>query len=101
MKYQLIIQFPEEKYGNIDRIADMEDLLDECLMDAEVDGHDIGGGKVNIFIHANDVVKTFDTVKKVLEKNSILNDVKIAYRSLNGETYQCLWPKDLTEFKVL
>lgn len=53
MNYQLVIQFAEEVFEEIDEIADFEDKLDESLIDAEVDGHDIGSGECNIFIHTN------------------------------------------------
>lgn len=102
MKYQVVIQLPEELYGYLDLIAEMEDRLDECLVDAEVDGHDIGNGEVNIFIHTNNPVDTFEVAKNILkEYNSVLENVKIAYRDMNGDRYICLWPKGLVEFKVI
>lgn len=103
MKYQLILQFPEEKYGDLDWIADMEDILDAFLIDAEIDGHDMGGGEVNIFIDSNDPTHTFLAVKTILEKinNGILEDTKAAYRNFNKSHFVCLWPFDLKEFKVI
>ncbi len=102
MKYQLVIQLPDELYDDIDAIADMEDKMDESFVDAEVDGHDIGSGEINIFIHTNNPVATFKVVKNVLENEAInFKYVKIAYREISGEDYIILWPKDLTKFKVI
>jgi len=101
MKYQLAIQFPEELFEEIDEIARMEDLLDESLVDAEVDGHDIGNGEINIFIHTNSPVNTFETVKNILEEESFnLNYLKIAYREIGTEQYIALWPEDLDKFSI-
>ena len=101
MKFQLVTQFPEELYDDLDWIAEMEDKLDECLVDAEVDGHDIGNGEINIFIHTNNPIDTFEVTKNILnEDNSVLKNAKIAYRSLDGDSYIGLWPQDLVEFNV-
>ena len=101
MKYQLVIQFPEELY-DLDWIADIEDRLDESLIDAEVDGHDIGNGEVNIFIHANNPIDTLTTVKNLLKEEKVgLENIKIAYREINADVYIPLWPKDLKEFEVI
>lgn len=102
MKYQLIIQFPEALYDDLDWIADLEDKLNEVLLDAEVDGHDIGSGEVNIFIHANDPVNSFRIAKSILEDDGVeLNNIKAAYRKLNGEHYIPLWPENLVDFTVM
>ncbi|MDP1604496.1 MAG: hypothetical protein Q8M03_14665 [Legionella sp.] len=101
MKYQLVIQFPEELYEDIDAIVEMEDKLDE-IIDAEVDGHDKGSGEINIFIHTNNPVDTFNDVKNVLENDfNNLNSVKIAYREMSAEEYIVLWPEGLTKFNVI
>lgn len=102
MKYQLVIQLPEETYGDLDWIADLEDHLDSSIVDAEVDGHDIGSGEVNIFIHANNVINIYKIVKSVLEVNGVeLDNIKIAYREIDQNDYTPLWPENLVGFKVL
>jgi hypothetical protein len=103
MKFQLVIQFPgghdEEDF---DLIANLEDRLDESLEDAEVDGHDIGSGEINIFIHTNDPRITLFTTKEILEEEQFdLAHVKIAYREIGAEKYIPLWPENLVEFKVI
>lgn len=101
MKYQLVVQSPEELWEDIDVIAYLEDRLDESLVNAEVDGHDIGSGEVNIFIHTNDPNCTCKEVKDLLEEEHIvLVDVKIAYREIGTEKYIALWPEGLADFSV-
>ena len=102
MKYHLIIQFPEELYGDLDWISDLEDRLDESIIDAEVDGHDMGGGEVNIFIHANNPVDTFKIAKTILEEDGVeLKNIKFAYREINDDNYIPLWPENLINFRVI
>ena len=101
MKYQLVIQFPEDLFKSVDEIASMEDQLDGSLVDAEVDGHDIGSGEINIFIHTNSPENTFETVKNILEEKFFnFNYLKIAYRKIGDEEYIALWPDDLEQFNV-
>lgn len=102
MKYQLVIQFPEEIYGDLDWIADLEDRLDESIVDAEVDGHDIGSGEMNIFIHSNNPVNTFQVAKNILEEDGVvLENIKAAYREIGEDHYIPLWPENMVDFKVL
>jgi hypothetical protein len=102
MKYQLVIQFPEELYSDLEWIAEIEDRIDESLKDAEVDGHDIGSGEVNIFIHANNPINTFSIVKDILENEGVnLEYIKIAYREVNKDVYIPIWPEELKNFEIL
>ncbi|CAM4428829.1 MAG: hypothetical protein LEGION0403_FIIPPAGN_02738 [Legionella sp.] len=101
MEFQLVIQLPESQCNDIDLIADIEDKLDDYLIDAEVDGHDIGSEEVNIFIHTNAPDATLKQVKYILEEERFdLSYVKIAYRKIGSEKYVPLWPENLIEFNV-
>jgi len=100
MKYQLVLQFPEELFSDLDWIADIEDRLDESLNDAEVDGHDFGSGEINILIHTNNPVRTFDVVRTILKDSDLFEHLKVAYRDISGEQYTCLWPQDLQYFSI-
>jgi len=64
---------------------------------AEVDGHDIGSGEINIFILTVDPVATFERAKPLLSAASILYKVVSAYRDLRCDKYIVVWPKNSTE----
>lgn len=101
MKYQLILQLPEEQFSDIDWIADLEERLDDSLFDAEVDGHDIGQGEVNVFILTNTPVDSFALAKNILQEEGVeCGMFKAAYRDVTNERYIPLWPKDLKNFKI-
>ncbi len=102
MKYQFVVQTPDELWGDIYEIANLEDKLDEHLVNAQVDGHDIGCGEVNIFLDTNDPHGTLIDVKHLLVMEGMdLAVVKIAYREFGAEEYIPLWPEGLEEFKVI
>lgn len=101
MKYQLVIQFAEESIEGFDHLIKIEDLLIDNLEAADVDGHDVGSGEMNIFIFTDRPVDTFSHVKKLLAQDiDCLQTMKAAYRDVESEDYNILWPKDLTEFEV-
>lgn len=102
MKYQLVLQFPENLYGDLDWVIAMEDQLITRLSDAEMDGHDMGSGEVNIFILTHNPIATFELVKNILqEEKDVLENTKVAYRKLGEDAYICLWPSDLANFNVI
>lgn len=101
MKYQIVVQLPEEIFGDLDWIIEMEDKLEANLLNSELDGHDSGNGEVNIFIHTNSPVETFELVKNIFQNDAqVLANAKVAYRELSDEEYTCLWPADLKEFEI-
>lgn len=96
------MQLSEELYIDIDWIANIEDKLYKSTLDAEVDGHDIGGGEMNTFIHCNDPTNTFKVAKNIFEERLVaLENLKAAYREIGEDRYSPLWPPHLNDFKVL
>ena len=86
MRYQLVLQFTENLCGDLDCIIETEHRLIERLVHAEVDGHEIGNGEVNIFILTNNPVETFESVKNILESSGVdFENVKVAYKDLKNE----------------
>jgi hypothetical protein len=54
MKYQLALQWPASSIKDCDAMIEIEDTLTNHLSkNCEVDGHDVGSGEVNIFIHTD------------------------------------------------
>ncbi len=99
MRYQLILQFPEDMM-NYDSLIEMEDrLIGELDDEADVDGHDIGSGEINLFILTDNPKATFAKAEKVVN-HEFAKELKAAYREADGEEYVILWPPSLREFSV-
>jgi hypothetical protein len=100
MKYQLVLQWPASTIKHYDAMIEVEDVLIKRLTsDSQVDGHDAGSEEVNIFIHTDNPVRTFNEVKAILGSRDFWVDARVGYRELSGSEYTILWPKDLTESK--
>lgn len=102
MKYQFVIQFPENLNISYDDLIEIEEGLENNLSVGQIDGHDIGSGQMNIFILTDDPHSTFQEVKKLLkEENNVFSDAKIAYRDIESDTFVCLWPESLDKFEII
>src|SRR5579864_1486551 len=102
MSYQLVLQFAADTLEDYDRLVALEDrLIEELGKAATVDGHDFGLGKFNIFIFADDPATVFDQAHSVVIDLGVPNDLKSAYREMDGENFTVLWPSSLAEFNVL
>src|SRR5687768_12923137 len=94
MEYQLVIQFAGDSSADLDSMVELEEVLAEALDDiAEVDGHDVGSGEINIFILTSDPVATFSRAKPTLKKFKYLHAATAAYREIDGENYTVIWPE--------
>jgi hypothetical protein len=102
MRCQLVLQFRSAALNDIDAIAELEDRLTVQLDGvAEVDGHDVGSGEVNIFIFTPDPIGTFSVIQPVLERARLLDSATVAYRPIDGGAYIILWPEHSAEmFRV-
>jgi len=98
MTYQLIIQVAGD---NLDWLEKAEDKLIDLLEPYhEVDGHDIGLNKMNIFIVTNSPQEAFETCKKAFSAQE-LKQIRAAFRESNGAAYFVIWPLDSAgEFKL-
>ena len=102
MRCQLVLQFRSAALCDIDAIAELEDCLTVQLAGvAEVDGHDVGSGEVNIFIFTPDPIGTFSAIRPFLERAGLLDSAAVAYRPIDGGAYTTLWPEHSAEmFRV-
>jgi hypothetical protein len=102
MDYQLVLQFKGNAILDFDSLVTLEDNLQRIVEPtAEVDGHDIGSGEVNIFVLTADPVATFQQAKSLLSDASLLHKVGVAYRELRSDKHIVVWPESSTEgFKI-
>jgi hypothetical protein len=102
MNYQLVLQWPSNDASDYDGLLHLEELLVSRLADdCEIDGHDLGSGKMNIFILTDDPRRTFESAATILKEGSHWADLRAAYRGEEGEEYTILWPENLQAFSVV
>ncbi len=102
MKAQVVLQFPtSEDVDSYDKLICFEQALISLLGEsAEVDGHDFGAGEMNVFILTEDPIATFAVVQQTDRFIRPSQEMRAAYRPINGEDYTCLWPPELTQFQL-
>ncbi len=102
MKYQLALQFPANSIADYDEMIALEDELIEKLGSlADVDGHDCGSGEMNIFVHTDEPKKVFETIRPVVVKRKLIENLVAAYRERTGEEYTVVWPIGFTkQFRI-
>lgn len=103
MTAQLVLQFATaEELDSYGRLIHFEDALIYLLgRSAKVDGHDLGSGEMNIFIITEDPVSTFALVQQTDPSTRPSQEMKAAYRPIDGEDFVCLWPPELEHFDVI
>ena len=102
MEYQLVLQFPATSLDDYDTfIALEENLRQQIGALGEVDGHDFGSGEMNIFIITSNPIKTFDYLKPIIVNRDLMTILKAAYRKMEEQEFQIIWPAQLKEFRVI
>ena len=97
MDYQLVLQLKGDDRLDFDAMVSLEDEIQQIVEPiAEVDGHDVGSGEMNIFILTGDPVATFERAKPLLSAASLLDKVSVAYRELRSDDFTLLWPANST-----
>ena len=94
MRYQVVLQFAADTLTDYDALVALESQLTDIRGNAAVDGHDMGSGEANIFIHTTDPQDTFRQLFPVLERNGHVSHVTVAYRRSDGDHYHVLWPEN-------
>lgn len=93
-RYQLVIQFPEDFFAaHQDLVAFEERLIASLPRTCTVDGHDVGAGTVNFFVHTSAPEAAHRAFRKYLGTNAVEKKVRIAYRELDGTAFTNLWPR--------
>jgi hypothetical protein len=97
MDYQLVLQFRGDDCLDFDAMVSLEDEIQQIVEPiADVDGHDLGSGEMNIFILTADPVATFERAKPLLFAASLLDKVSIAFREVRSDDFTVLWPASST-----
>ena len=101
-KYQVVLQLPESFFSAFDEVVAFENrLIDSLPRTHDVDGHDIGSGTVNFFVYSDSPRAVFQNFRKYMGTNRVEKKLRVAFRPVDGEEYENIWPKrDLREFKI-
>ena len=94
----LIVQFKTDGSAtDFDRLVQIEGVLIQSFSQngkAEIDGHDLGSGTMNIFvIPKGSWSAVIEIVKAHLKHRGVLKDATIAKRGKCG-SYAVVWPTD-------
>lgn len=102
LDYQLVIQINSSSIADFDAMMKLEDELRlELTGAAEVDGHDMGCGEINIFILTTNPIAIFNQIVPVLNKHKLLKEIRSAFRLVSEDDYTVIWPEHLTdEFSI-
>jgi hypothetical protein len=103
MRYQLVLQWPPNSSRmDFDRLISFEDAIEDGMGELGIlDGHDIGSGEMNLFIHTNLPQEAFEKALSLLGDEAKQGGLKAGYRDFNEEEYVPIYPKGLDHFSVL
>jgi hypothetical protein len=99
--HQLVLQFPAGSVADYNALVALEDALIDGLGDrADVDGHDLAQGEMNVFIWTEDASRTLELVQKLLAGDQLLSALAAGYRDEDADVYTPLWPEHSDAFVV-
>ncbi len=103
MRYLLVIQFSDRYFRSVGEIVAFEDRLAAALpRTCKVDGHDVGSGTTNFFVHTNAPFAAHRRFRKYLGTRALERNVRVAFRMVDGSTWMNLWPfRDPRRFALL
>jgi hypothetical protein len=98
MSDQVVVQLPLSESTDFDTLISVENGLIELFKDSRgvvVDGHDIGQGRFNVFIHSDEPWPSIlGRIRAFLEFREMLENAVVATRPRDGEKYKVLWPPE-------
>jgi hypothetical protein len=103
MKYQLVLQWPSSSStSEYAHLIALEEAIRNGLSERDVvDGHDIGTGAMNIFIHTDNPESAFEKAKLLLSSPDDLSRLRAGYRDFDEGEYIPISPKRLRRFSVI
>jgi hypothetical protein len=101
--YQLVLRLPAASMADYDAVVALEERLVDGLGDdaVDVDGHDVGGGIMNLFIWTPDPRGTFGRAQMLMKGHPLSASVVAGFRDEGADEYTPLWPPELKRFDLL
>lgn len=100
-EYQLVFQLPGSSQVDFEDLTRLErELRSEVGNLGTVDGHDMGLGEMNIFVLTRSPIQFFERALTLTGIRRAMPRMKVAFREVEGEDYEILYPPGLYEFEV-
>ena len=93
IEWQVVLEFAGDSPEQFEKVIALQEEMEESLVSGEVDGNDVGGGVVNIFIFTRSPNQCFSEALTFVEKHG-LRPSAAGMRDPEKEDYIRLWPKD-------
>jgi hypothetical protein len=91
--YQVVFEFAGDSPREFDRFLAFEARLEENLSSGVVDGHDVGGGVVNLFVFTSTPGECVEEVFGSIAPAKLPISAA-AYRKRSEEKYVRVWPEN-------
>jgi hypothetical protein len=102
--FQLVFQFLVRSREEVDSLIALMHSIEDELVDETgvlVDGFDVGQGKLNIFIHTNELQPTFKKTGSFIHRTRPGLAFMVGYRAFTEDFYTPLFPPDAKTFSPL
>jgi hypothetical protein len=92
-KGQLAFQWPASSEAHYRLLLAIEETIRQGLDPVGlVDGHDIGAGEMNVFIHSDDPQGTFEKAMSLIQNKYDLKELMVGYRNFEDHDYSPVFP---------
>jgi hypothetical protein len=100
-KQELVLQLPANSSKNYDALIELENCIAAGLGNlGEVDGHDMGGGEMNIFVRTDHPELAFEKIRLLLGTRGIMSELKAAFRDVGKDNFTVIHPVELDHFSI-
>jgi len=100
-KGQLVFHWPVSSEQDDQLLLAIEDTITKGLGPiGMVDGHDIGRGKMNVFVHTNNPQRALARTISLIQGNYDLSQMAVGYRKFVEDEHRLMYPPDLEWFRV-
>jgi hypothetical protein len=85
---ELVLQLPGHSLKDYDALIELENRIAARIGTlGQVDGHDMGVGEMNIFIHTDYPKLAFRQITAVIGTKDFMPELKAAFRSIGGDDF--------------
>jgi hypothetical protein len=96
----MVLQYPGASLRDYDRLVRIEGELEKGIGSlGGVDGHDFGSNEGIIFVFTDEPQGLFARIREILKPDDV-EDMRCAFREVEGQEYTMLWPPDMKAFSV-